>query len=77
MLTLRKVTGTYIGLPAFKWMLAIGAAIIGTEPELILKSRWVIPTKLLEAGFVFKYPVLNAAVENIVAHTPRRKYHFF
>jgi hypothetical protein len=77
MQTLRKATGASFGLPAYKWMLAIGAAVIGTEAELILKSRWLVPTKLLEAGFVFKYPVLKEAVENIVANTPRKKYHFF
>ena len=77
MATLRKVTGTSVGLPAFSWMLAIGAAVIGTEAELILKSRWVIPTKLLEAGFVFKYPFLKEAIENIVANTKRKKYNFF
>jgi len=31
----------------------IGAVIIKTETELILKSRWVVPEKLLEAGYVF------------------------
>ena len=77
MQTLRKATGTNFGLPAFKWMLAIGAAVIGTEPELILKSRWVVPTKLLKAGFVFTYPVLEDAIEDIVAHTPRKKYQLF
>lgn len=77
MATLRKVTGTYTGLRAYKWMLAIGAAVIGTEPELILKSRWVVPTKLVEAGFIFKYPFLKEAVENIVANTPRKKVHLF
>ena len=47
MQTLRNKTGTKIGLPAPAWLLKIGAAIIGTETELLLKSRWVLPTKLL------------------------------
>jgi len=46
----RKVTGHIIGLPAYKWMLQIGAPLIGTELELVLKSRWVLPTKILETG---------------------------
>ena len=77
MKTCCKATGASFGLPAYKWILAIGAAVIGTEPELVLKSRWVVPTKLLEAGFVFKYPFLKDAVENIVANIPQKNYHLF
>ena len=61
MRSVRKATGHIIGLPAFKWMLKIGASIIGTETELILKSRWVIPSKILETGFQFKFPKLEGA----------------
>lgn len=75
--TLRKYTGHKIGLPAYKWMLKIGAAIIGTEPELILKSRWVVPTKLLENGFTFRYATISDAVKNIISHTERKQYHLF
>jgi len=74
---LRKVTGHKIGLPAFEWMLNIGARLIGTEPELILKSRWVLPTKILQTGFQFKYPLLEDAFKDIVSKTPRRRYHLF
>jgi uncharacterized protein (TIGR01777 family) len=77
MQTLRKATGHKIGLPAYSWMLKIGAAIIGTETELILKSRWVLPSKISASGFQFKYPSLNNAVENIIRNTPRKKYHLF
>ncbi|MEP6748442.1 MAG: TIGR01777 family oxidoreductase, partial [Bacteroidota bacterium] len=59
MKTLRKITGNVIGLPAYKWMLSIGSFIIGTEKELLLKSRWVLPAKLLETGFTFKFPLLE------------------
>lgn len=62
MRTLRKVTGHVIGLPAPAWMLTIGAFLIGTEPELILKSRKVIPGRLLEHGFEFKFPKLERAL---------------
>lgn len=77
MQTLRKVTGHKFGLPAFEWMLSIGARLIGTEPELILKSRWVLPTKIILAGFQFKYPQLEDAFKDIVSKTPRRRYHLF
>jgi len=75
--TLRKVTGHKFGLPAYEWMLKIGAALIGTETELILKSRWVLPTKMLQSGFQFKYPLLEDAFKDIISKTPRKKYHLF
>ena len=53
---LRAAWGTPVGLPATRWMLEIGALVLRTETELILKSRRVIPTRLLEGGFVFRYP---------------------
>jgi NAD dependent epimerase/dehydratase family enzyme len=77
MQTLRSVTHHAFGLPAFAWMLKIGAAIIGTETELLLKSRWVLPTKMQQAGFEFKYAQLDDAFKSIVAKLPRRKYHLF
>jgi len=77
MQTLRKATGNKFGLPAFKWMLAIGAPVIGTELELILKSRWVVPTKILETGFTFKYPLLKDALNEIIKKVPRSHYHLF
>lgn len=51
----REVSGTKIGLPANKLMLEIGAFFMRTETELVLKSRRVIPTKLLESGFKFEF----------------------
>ncbi len=66
MKTFRKTMKTKIGLPSPAWLLKIGAVIIKTEPELILKSRWVIPEKLLESGYTFKYPTLDIALKNIL-----------
>jgi uncharacterized protein len=66
MRALRKATHTRFGLPAFTWMLKIGGFIIGTPTELILKSRWVVPTKILETGFQFKYPRIEEALADIV-----------
>ena len=73
----RKVTGHIIGLPAYKWMLQIGAPLIGTELELVLKSRWVLPTRILETGFQFKHPLLEEALSDIISKVPRKQYHLF
>ena len=55
MRVLREAYGAWFGLPAATWMLEIGAAFVRTETELILKSRRVVPARLLERGFRFKY----------------------
>lgn len=55
MRSLRRAWGTPIGLPASPLMLAVGARILGTEPELVLKSRWSAPGRLLEHGFTFEW----------------------
>lgn len=75
MRALRKAAGHFFGLPAFPWMLKIGARIMGTEAELLLKSRWVLPTRALQAGFVFRYPELQPAMKQIIGKLPRRRYH--
>jgi len=62
----RDKTRSKIGLPSPAWFLKIGAVLIGTETELILKSRWVIPEKLMQAGFHFTYPTVDGALENIL-----------
>jgi uncharacterized protein (TIGR01777 family) len=65
MRTLRQAWGTSIGLPATNLMLSVGAFIMQTETELVLKSRRVIPTRLLESGFEFKYPIWKDAAEEL------------
>ena len=65
MRVLREAWGTPIGLPAARWMLAVGAIFLHTETELILKSRRVIPRRLLEEGFVFKYPTWPTAAHDL------------
>jgi len=62
----RKNMKTAIGLPTPKWLLKIGALFIKTETELVLKSRWVIPERLLQSGFIFKYPTIAQALKNIL-----------
>jgi uncharacterized protein (TIGR01777 family) len=66
MKVLRRMMKAKIGLPSPEWLLKIGAVIIKTEPELVLKSRWVIPEKLLQAGYVFNYPTIELALTNIL-----------
>ncbi|RZK39240.1 MAG: TIGR01777 family protein [Hymenobacter sp.] len=63
---IRRAYGRRFGLPATKLLLQIGALVIGTETELILKSRWVMPRLLLDAGYTFKYPFLQQAVQACV-----------
>lgn len=65
MQALRKTYGAPFGLPAPAWLLEIGARIIGTETELILKSRWVAPERLLAEGFSFRFPALAVALQDI------------
>jgi uncharacterized protein len=62
---LRTAWGVGFGLPAAKWMLEIGAVFLRTETELILKSRRVIPTRLLQSGFVFQFPTWAEAAEDL------------
>lgn len=61
----REAWGTKIGLPATELMLEIGAIFMRTETELILKSRRVVPTRLLESGFEFEFPVWQQAAEDL------------
>lgn len=63
----RQAYGVPFGLPQPKWMLEMGAIMIGTETELILKSRNVVPERLQQAGFVFEYPTLEKALAQITA----------
>ncbi len=57
---------SYIGLPAPAWMLSIGAALLRTETELVLKSRRVVPQRLLDAGFEFHFPNWRGACHDLV-----------
>jgi len=61
----RAACGVPFGLPAAEWMLEFGAFFLRTETELIIKSRRVVPRRLLESGFQFQYPRLREAVEDL------------
>lgn len=58
--------GARIAIPATVWMLEIAAALMQTETELVLKSRRVIPTRLLAAGFEFRFPTWHEAAVDLV-----------
>lgn len=66
MKTLRKEMKIPFGAPLGKRMLAFGAKIIGTETELVLKSRNVIPKRLHENGFRFRYSELQGALKELL-----------
>jgi uncharacterized protein (TIGR01777 family) len=65
MRTLRAAGGIGYGLPAAKWMLEIGAFLLRTETELILKSRRVVPGRLLQSGFAFQFPTWAEAAHDL------------
>lgn len=67
MRTLRAAWGVAFGLPAFEWMLELGAFMLNSETELILKSRRVIPTKLMQSGFEFQFPNWSDAAKELCA----------
>lgn len=66
MQTLRHLVKIPFGIPQPKWLLQIGACMIQTEAELILKSRNVVPEKLMQAGFTFNYPTVTTAIQEII-----------
>ena len=67
MRTLREVVGARVGLPARRWMLELGMWALRTEPELVLKSRWVVPQRLTDAGFAFAHTDLREALAEVDA----------
>lgn len=62
---LRRVCGMRIGLPATRWMMEVGAFFMRTETELMLKSRRVVPGKLLAGGFEFRFPQFEPAAREL------------
>lgn len=67
MRTLREAAHIPIGLPAPRWMLEIGCLLLRTESELVLRSRRVVPGRLLASGFEFRYPEWPAAARALCA----------
>jgi uncharacterized protein (TIGR01777 family) len=65
MAALREGWGAPFGLSTTRWMLELGAVLLRTETELVLKSRRVVPGRLLAAGFAFTYPEWPAAAREL------------
>jgi len=63
---MRAAWGIPVGLPATRWMAELGALALRSDTELLLKSRRVIPGRLLEAGFGFEFPGWPAAARDLV-----------
>lgn len=63
---LRKAVGMPIGISQPEWLLELGSKIINTETELVLKSRNVIPKRLQENGFSFKYDSVEKTFKNLL-----------
>jgi uncharacterized protein (TIGR01777 family) len=66
MAQLRAAWGMPNGLPAPAPLIALGMFFLRTEPELVLKSRWVSPGRLLDAGFEFRFPRWADAADDLV-----------
>lgn len=62
---LRTACGVPAGLPATRWMAELGAWAIRSDTELLLKSRRVVPTRLLDAGFTFHHPTWPEAARDL------------
>lgn len=69
---LREAYGMPNGLPTPAFVIEIGAFFLRTESELVLKSRRVIPGRLLEAGFEFEFPTWPEAAEDLVRQWKNR-----
>ncbi|HZF03835.1 MAG TPA: TIGR01777 family oxidoreductase [Patescibacteria group bacterium] len=65
MRALREAWGMRLGLPASAWMLEIGTWLLRTETELVLKSRRVVPGRLVQQGFAFDVPTWPEAARDL------------
>ncbi len=71
MAAVRRHLGRRFGVPLPTWALELGARVIRTETELVLKSRWVHPAVLLRTGYTFRHPTVDGALAAIAAETRR------
>ncbi|MEU1906218.1 TIGR01777 family oxidoreductase [Streptomyces hygroscopicus] len=75
MKALRKAWGAPVGMPATKWMAEIGAFVLRSDTELLLKSRRVVPGRLLEAGFAFTHAEWPQAAGELVRRVRQERSH--
>ena len=73
MRNVRKAWGISFGLPATKWMLELGAFVLRSETELMLKSRRVVPARLLQSGFAFQFPTWAEAAQDLCSRWRKRQ----
>jgi uncharacterized protein (TIGR01777 family) len=73
MRALRQARGVPVGLPATRWMAELGALVLRSDTELLLKSRRVVPGRLLDAGFAFDHPAWSRAAEDLVRRVRGRE----
>ena len=71
---LRRAWGRRPGLPATHAMARLGAWALRSDTELLLKSRYVAPERLLLAGFSFEHPTWSDAATDLVAEVRRRRH---
>ncbi len=55
------------------WMLPIGALLMRSETELVLKSRRVVPTRALALGYRFHHSTIATALDDLL-RTDRAQY---
>ena len=65
MRALREAWGMRLGLPASAWMLEVGTWVLRSETELVLKSRRVVPGRLVQQGFAFEFPIWAEAARDL------------
>ena len=70
---LQRAAHVPFGLPAARWMLEIGTRVMRTESELVLKSRRVVPQRLVASGFAFDFPTWPPAAADLVARSGETK----
>ena len=61
----RETWGIRLGLPASAWMREVGTWLLRSETELVLKSRRVVPGRLVEQGFPFQFPIWPEAAQDL------------
>lgn len=69
MKAMRDAAGISLGLPAAAWMAKVGAVFMRTDAELLLKSRRVVPGRLLAAGFEFTFARWQEAATDLLARS--------
>lgn len=62
----RRAWGVPIGIPSTAGLIRLGARVMNSEAELLLKSRWAVPERLMQAGFTFEYPQWEGAIRQLV-----------